>query len=184
MKIIFLDIDGPIISSGCYGIDHMCSMRRTVMNTNAIGYLNLLCKFTDAKIVTNSSHNYHDTPRYGIDSDSLEPVVQSHNNLMQDLIQHGVKKEYFHEKWVSKYPYISSKMDYDNHNYSDLNRLVAINDWIKENGECDWVCFDDIKFTDLENLIVVDFEHGITFDNANKAYKMLNSTNLDMPIVR
>lgn len=178
MKIIFLDIDGPVISSGCYGIDPMCSFKRSVMNTNAIGYLNFLCKFTDAKIVTNSSHNPEKTNRYKLDMETMNPVVSHTVDLKDDLIKHGVKKEYFHESWKTNFP------DPNNYYGGQEERLTAIIEWQKYNGNCNWVCFDDILFTKDERLILVEFEHGITYNNANKAYKMLNFTDLSMPIMR
>jgi hypothetical protein len=37
-------------------------------------------------------------------------------------------------------------------------------EWIDDNGECDWICFDDEVFTDDPRLFVIDFDRGIDYD--------------------
>ena len=83
-RICFLDIDGPIISTGCYGVTPSASNLRACMNQSAIGYLNMLCNHAKAKIVTNTSHNYHEVK---------EPdfATGEYRNLKMDLIRWGVK---------------------------------------------------------------------------------------------
>lgn len=154
-KIIFLDIDGPIINGPLYHTDMMCSANRSPMNTQAIGYLNYLCDKANAKIVTNSFHNFHLTNNETQD-------------LKTDLIKWGLKSSHFHEKWRTQFSmqsFVQSSV------YTD--RLIAIQTWIAENvelgEELKWVCFDDSRFTELKNLILIDFERGIDYNAYKKA---------------
>jgi len=161
-NIVFLDIDGPVIPGPLYNISSNCSHNRSLMSQNAIGYLNRLCGITESLIVTNSSHNFHDTTRG-------EKIY----SLKDDLLFHGLKERYFHQNWHTEFPFVSSPWDYENF---DHTRLIAINKWLKENGDHQWVCFDDIKFTDDERLIVVDFDDGITKASVNQAIKLLQDS--------
>lgn len=150
-KIVFLDIDGPIINASCYYLDKMCSIRRTVMNQSALGYVQRLCQIADAKLVTNSTHNFH----------QYEDMLSSVNMTLQnDLIKFGIDKEIFHKDWRTKFPNPpGSKFS----SSSDHRRMLAINEWMERNGEADWICFDDDAFTDDPRLVVVDFETGIDY---------------------
>ncbi len=165
MRVIFLDIDGPIINEGCYGTDFLCSSRRTVMNTSAIGWLNYLCRQAEALIVTNSSHNNHDIP-FG---------EGSYRSLRHDLIHHGVEPDYFHPNWRTDYPsWIGFS---DEHLMSPeaipggkSNRLSCIEKWLAEHENPDWVCFDDANFTRDRRLILVDFRDGIQGKHIDRAF--------------
>jgi len=150
-KIIFLDIDGPVISSGCYFHDMYCSHERTVFNTSATGIVRKLCQMFEAKIVTNSSHNYHN--------------VRS-RTLKDDLINiANIPEDYFHNDWRTKYP---SNED-DHPDFKDDNfmtthpRMRAIDKWQMKNGSVDWIAFDDANFTNNKRLFLVDFDEGITY---------------------
>ena len=146
-KVIFLDIDGPIINAGCYGINKAASMSRRVMNTSAIGWVNMLCEFGAAKVVTNSTHNRDD-------------ATMSVRDLRGDLIHWGLKEEYFHQNWRTRYA------------IDVFDRYNAIWDWMDKNGDHDWVCFDDYFFKDDPRLVVVDMNDGITYNNFETAAKL------------
>jgi HAD domain in Swiss Army Knife RNA repair proteins len=160
MKIIFLDIDGPIINTPLYYINPMVSFRRTHMNTAALGWISFLCKKTGAKIVCNSSHNYHHV-------DNLDE-----RDLKSDLCTIGrLDPDWFHPKWRTTYPY--SRGEY--------RRSAAILDWLDENKDPEvvsWVAFDDdwenfSEHHQINNLAKVVFEEGITTENALRAYHIL-----------
>ena len=140
-RIIFLDADGPIISTGCYGVTPYASSLRACMNQNAIGYLNMLVNHTKARIVTNSSHNYHE----------VKNNDGGFRDLKTDLIRFGVKEEYFH-KIAHKFP------TYGKFSGGNMNRLIAIEEWITRNETSQWVCFDDEIFTKDQRLIPIDFD--------------------------
>ena len=165
-RIVFCDIDGPIISSGCYGITPQASNARACMNQNAIGYLNILCNHAKARIVTNTSHNYHDVK---------EPETGKFRNLKTDLIRWGVKEHFFHEDWRTEYPYPEHDPE---HGYYDLPRLTAINQWLAKNGDHEWVVFDDAKFTEDKRLVLIDFDHGITRDSIMRACEIFGISHI------
>lgn len=159
MKLCFLDIDGPVINTPLYYINPMVSLRRTHMNHSAIGWIAALVKFTGAEIVTNSSHNYHHV-------DNLDD-----RDLRSDLISHGIKPEWFHPEWRTRYPYPTHR--------NGAPRSAAIDEWMSLCGKPEsWVAFDDAiddfyKDHQENNLVHIDFDEGITFDSFKRAYQIL-----------
>lgn len=156
-KIIFIDIDGPVINTPCYWVDGMASMQRSVMNTQSIGILNRLAYLADAKIVTNSTHNNH-------------TVRETGKTLKDDLLKWGIKEKYIHDDWRTSFPWPSLESDplFPTH-----RRLRGIMEWEKTNGEVDWIAFDDEPFVHESDgrLILVDFDHGIDYNLYLKACK-------------
>ena len=148
-KIIFLDIDGPVIHQPCYYIDIDSSFKRSVVSTTAIGYLNKLCTDYNAKIVCNSTHN------------DYIPFTKVQGDLKHDLIRHGVDGYNFHVNWRTGYP---NNLKGKATRSSSTNRLVAIELWQEENGVVDWICYDDDRFTQDKRLYCVSFERGIDMD--------------------
>lgn len=160
---MFLDIDGPIINTPCYYIDGFCSIKRTVMNTQAIGYVMRLAELANAYVVCNSTHNTHD-----ID----DPLTGNKRDLKTDLIYWGMKPEVFHKDWRTTYPYPDG-MKMSGHPEGHP-RMVAINHWLKKNGDYDWIAFDDDWFTKEKNLILIDFDLGIDKKAFEKAKSFWN----------
>lgn len=151
-NIIFLDVDGPLIPASLYGTNMHCSAERSLMSTTAIGWLNILCKETDAKVVMNSAHNYW-------------------GDLKADVIKNGLRPENFHEHWRTGFPNAVTKPG---------NRLSAIEDWIEDQFpespfDCNWVCFDDANFTNNKRLVLIDYNNGITHTNYLKAHNVLGT---------
>lgn len=145
-KIIFLDIDGPVINTPCYWVDWQASLERTVMNTQAIGILNRLCTLSGAYVVTNSTHN--------------NVTVQNGNDLRQSLIEWGLFESHIHKNWRTTMPWPYGRLSAS----SRSRRMWGIEDWMEDNGEADWICFDDEPFTDNPRLFVIDFDRGIDYD--------------------
>lgn len=161
-KIIFIDIDGPIINTPLYSLDAGCSVNRSTMNTQALGYICELVSISGAKIVTNSTHNTHDV------EDLLTGTKRS---LKDDLVYWGLEEEWFHENWHTSYPFPNGAKFSE---YSSHRRMKAIDEWQEANGEVDWVCFDDEPFTENPRLIVIDFELGIDFAAFQAALNVWN----------
>ena len=140
-KIIFLDMDGVTIPLALsYFLDTNPGDR--IMSNVVIGILNNICQKTNAKIVTNTTHN--------IDH-------QGQPSIREVLIRNGLKAEFLHE---------NSKTDFGVNN---MNRMVSIRKWLLENGEPEnWVAIDDEHFTDSPNLILVDRDVGITLKDMYK----------------
>lgn len=158
-KIIFLDIDGPIINTPCYYLDPMASMERSIMNTQALGYVARIARLADALIVTNSTHNTADC---------------NGKDLKQDLVKWGIKEELFHMSWHTNYPFPDVSIYDPNEVVLQHRRLLAINQWMKTNGQVDWICFDDCDFTTDPRLILVDFETGVDYSAYKAALKFWN----------
>jgi hypothetical protein len=155
-RIVFLDIDGPIINTPMFYLDPGASMLRAALNTQAIAYVKRLCKIANARLVTNSSHNY------AVVDDPLTGAVR---NLRQDLVTWGMPPDLFHVDWRTEYPNPSGATD-------TTRRLKAIQNWQDANGEADWVCFDDENFTNDKRLIRIDFDAGIDYAAYRKASKV------------
>ena len=153
-KIIFLDIDGPVIPIDVPVRD---SVFRTVCNKDSIEYLNLLCNETSAKVVTNSMHNYEDW--IGTD-------------LRDDLIKWGLDENFIHESWRIIFPMIDYRKV--NSKVRGIGRLVAIEHWINYHGDSSWVCFDDRKFSDLANLVHIEDGRGIKAHHFDSALDILS----------
>ncbi len=143
MRLIFLDIDGPMIPSSMFFIDEMASWDR-VFSPISIAILNALVEKTGAKIVTNSSHN---------------SLLTGNNDLNVDLINAGVPANSFHKNWRTEYP--------------SYPRDASLKKWLVDNDcrDADWICFDDVQFTDDDRLILVDFDTGLTTVHYNLAMK-------------
>lgn len=154
-KIVFLDIDGPVIDINCSVIQ---SELRLVHNPKSIEMLNKLCDRSGAKIVTNSMHNYN------------EPYGET---LREDLIMWGVHEDHFHDSWRTVFPAIDySKVESP---VRGIGRLIAIQEWLKENGNHKWVAFDDRKFTDLKNLVHISDGLGIRENHVEQALEVFSS---------
>lgn len=152
-RAVFLDIDGPIINTGCYSVDKQCSMQRTVMNQSAIGWVNRICRQANAWLVTNSTHNGH---------------LCEGRSLKDDLIRFGMDPDIFHTDWCTDYP----------ERWSGGSRMGCIEKWLDEHKEIkDWIAFDDAKFTYSKRLIVIDFDDGITYSKYSKGLKQFGFRN-------
>lgn len=167
-KIIFLDIDGPVIPYGCYFVNRDASYQRVFSNT-AIGYVKKLLELSDAKLVTNSMHNFYDRSNEDDYNNGLSYDINFYS-LKDDLIAAGISSDTFHDDWRTE---LSGSKPGPN------PRLDAIYGWIKKNefyGEDKiWIDFDDEDFApELDCCINIDFNNGITFENFSKACKIFN----------
>lgn len=144
-RVIFLDIDGPVITDSMFALDDNVSNLRSYMDANALGYVATLAQMAGAKIVTNSMHNSHYVEGLG------GPA-----SLKMDLIYHGLPAKLFHKDWRTQFSFDDN-----------ITRIGAIDIWLDAHGlslnSTDWVCFDDDKFTNRKNLILVDSRCGITY---------------------
>lgn len=153
-RIIFLDIDGPVIPSSQFFVDKHASYSR-VFAPSCLAIVKRLLEDADAKLVTNSTHNVLDRC---LDWDVPDGA---RFDLRQDLVAAGIPKERIHDDWRTLYPH-GGKFS------GSINRLDAINAWQAENGEADWIAFDDCDFGH-ERLILVDYDYGISTPHYNKA---------------
>jgi hypothetical protein len=156
-KILFLDIDGPVITTPCYFIDPECSMQRTVMSTHAIGYIKKLVREFGALVVLNTTHNIHDIE---------DPLTSRMRTIKDDLIWWGMKEDEFHPDWKTEYPNPYGAK------FSENRRARAVKNWLEKNGDHEWIAFDD-EFFDAGNQYVIDFDLGIDYNAYIWGYEKL-----------
>lgn len=152
MKIIFLDIDGPMIPATMYLIDQYAGFRRIFPETT-VAVLKRMCENTGAKLVINSTHNTCIESRE-VDGFTIHTVEETLKR------NHGFTDDHFHPDSRTRYPAV--------------NRLTAVTDWLALHPEVtDWVAIDDNNFTDNERLILVNPDTGIGVDVLNKVCEKL-----------
>lgn len=164
-KIIFLDIDGPIINTSMFYVKGDCSLERTYLNTEALANLYRILKLSGAKLVTNSTHSPYDIE----DELTLKP-----RTLKEDLIYWGLPADVFHDDWRTKYPNYREEFFHP--------RQASINEWLSRNGEHDWVAIDDVLFND-ERQYLIDFDRGITYHTLDKVLNFWNIENKKLVIL-
>lgn len=150
MKIIFQDVDGPLIpgrmyyaKNGHYSQEHGAFIYDPV----AVGMLRELCKRCDAKIVYSTAHNETDL-------DCMRRKARI--NGMEDLLHEDCRTEFR----VSLY-----------------NKKDAIVEWLRRHPEIggkDWIVFDDETILDGLPQIKVDFGIGLTISNFFDAVEYLS----------
>lgn len=138
-RIIFLDIDGPMIPASYYLVHRDCSHKRKFPETQ-IALLNELCERAGAKIVFNSTHNQS--------WDWVEDIDVA-------IVRAGFM------------PYHIRKTDFKTR-YPSLPRDLAVTEWLaNHNPNADWIAIDDVRFTDDERLFWVDADTGVTLRHLN-----------------
>lgn len=152
-KVIFLDIDGPMIPATVFLYDKMASWGRRFPPTT-IAVVKTLCERTGAKIVFNTTHNQ---PIPGID------------DIHMAISKAGVDGEHFHEDRHTLYP--------------QIDRALAVKEWLSRHPEVtNWVALDDVHFTDDERLIFVDSDAGLHLGHLNLAIDQLGGKRVIMLI--
>ncbi|WP_037476811.1 HAD domain-containing protein [Sphingobium sp. ba1] len=138
-RVIFLDIDGPMIPGTMFLIDRMCSFHR-VFPATTIAVINEVCKRTGAKVVLNTTHNrpFENVP-----------------DIVDAMVNFGFDRGHFHAFPKTMYP--------------DIPRDLAVKEWLNKRGDCDWIAFDDARFTDDERLIWIDPDCGLHLGYLNDA---------------
>ncbi len=123
-KILFLDVDGPLIPSGMYLVHKNASYERKC-SPICVAIVNELCRKADAKIVLNSTHS------------------REANIAIEDLKREGLER--FHDIATTNYPNKMSGGDrmaaiedwqercggvdwiaFDDSNFTENERLVLI----------------------------------------------------------
>lgn len=144
-KVVFLDIDGPMIPSTMFLVDRMCSFHR-VFPPTTVAVVNELCARTGAKIVFNTTHN--------LPLDDIPDIEVA-------LCNQGLLSEHLHPTDChTKYP--------------DIQRADAVKEWLARHPEVsEWVALDDVKFTTDERLIFVNSDAGLHVGHLNAAIQRL-----------
>jgi len=144
MKILFLDVDGPLIPLRLHKQwGHLFQYDEFggyyVWDSEFIEELNEHCGPQGVKIVFNSSHN-------ASGSDVIRMTAKAN----------GLREELLHQDVCTKYPEIS-------------HRYQAIQDWLKRNvpegRSCKWIVVDDEQLTYYNTKTPVPNQVQVTLDN-------------------
>lgn len=144
-RVVFLDIDGPMIPATMVLIDPGASWKRLFPATT-VAVVNALCARTGAKIVFNTTHNI--------------PIDQA-PDIEVALVNQGLDAEHLHPSDLKT-------------SYPSLPRDIAVREWLARHAEVErWVALDDVRFTEEPNLIWVDPDAGLHVGHLNAAIEML-----------
>lgn len=138
-RIIFLDIDGPVIPGTMYCLDRHCSWQKNIppMIAHAV---NTMCERTEAKIVFNTTHNR---------------VREGEETIFQAMVRAGFDPAHlFTADPATHYPKVA--------------RDQAVTEWLGRHPDTDWLALDDCEFTNDERLIRIDPHVGITLLTVNE----------------
>lgn len=139
-RVVFLDIDGPIIPFSMLLVNRMASHQRIIPEIT-VAVIREICDRSGAKVVFNTTHN---TPISGVP------------DIDDAMVTAGLPRDAIHKDKMTSYPMIS--------------RGLAVKDWLHRHPEVDeWIAFDDARFTDDENLIWVDPDAGLHLGHLNLA---------------
>ncbi len=168
-KIIFLDIDGPMIPGTMYLEDPFCSMHQTFDPRSVMILKKIIEKAGDVKIVFNTAHN-----------NTLEKTRHS-PGLLNVWHEHGFD-DYLHKDCKTTYP--NPMKDYLVPDDKEITRrLVAIYEWLNDHYDITqpnqvlWIAFDDEPI-DHKRACTVDFDTGLSVKEFNHAAKYLNFQHL------
>jgi hypothetical protein len=144
MKILFLDVDGPLIPLRLHKEwGHLFQYDEVggyyVWDDEFIKELNDHCPPQGIKIVFNSSHN-----------DSGAYVMR------MTALANGMRPDILHDDICTKYPQID-------------HRFMAIEEWLNRNvpfgSSCKWFVVDDMEITYYNSKKVVPNHIQVTLDN-------------------
>lgn len=135
MNVIFLDIDGPMISMGDLAIRPKTAIDRQ-FDPQKIKMLNLMLELTDSFLCINSTHN----------------IIKREDkfSIIDDLIAAGVPPLRFYKIPTTSYP--------------QVNRFDAITETV-DGEDIKWVAIDDAWFLpeDDDRLVRVNNAYGIGY---------------------
>jgi hypothetical protein len=145
-KIIFQDIDGPLIPFRMYYTGDRPfdpQQQSFIWDPVAVDMLNRLCEKFDAQIVFNTAHG--ENPR----------EVLLHQAAYNRL-------KYIHPEVKTKYPFTANR-------YQAITEFLEIYPSIQK---FDWIVIDDMQVC-LSRQIKVDWEVGMTLENYKKSCLLL-----------
>jgi hypothetical protein len=144
VKILFLDVDGPLIPARMYfngpptfgRIADSPTLTAWKYDPVAVGMIQTLIGKYDVRIVYNSTHN-----QFGDEY------------LLDQAIKNGFYKEDLHEEFRTEYP------------LETYSRSEGINRWLRKHPEVTHWCDVDDALVQVPNFVKVNFNVGITIEN-------------------
>lgn len=152
MKIIFQDVDGPLIPGRLYykkSARYNAELGAFVYDPVAVGMIRELCEQHDAKVVYNTAHNEEsfDLMRY-----------KARVNHMEDLLHDDCRTDFC----------LSAEDE-------NPSRRAAIERWLARHPEVtEWIVIDDERNIHPTRQITIDFDLGITIANFLRATEILS----------
>jgi hypothetical protein len=153
-KIIFLDIDGPMIPGSALLVDPFASIDQK-LDSRCVSILHKMLIDWDARIVFNT---YHNNWLYSSVTDNSHEMMDGYfvgsksTGLIHSFINVGLE-DFIHDTVCTEFPNIKVGK-------YESGRLPAINKWLEKNGEHNWICFDD-EFIDHERAYKISYDHGL-----------------------
>ncbi|QIG70654.1 hypothetical protein EVB91_098 [Rhizobium phage RHph_I1_18] len=167
-RVIFVDIDGPMIPGGMY-LRSMGASYERLFASHCVDALNAFCERTSAKIVFNSYHNYQTTcDRIGDD------FVNNGENLRKAAVRNGIISDHIHTDWRTEYASPETRKL----SGVTLGRYDAIQRWLTAHPDTtDWIAIDDADFRAYagDKQILIDFDYGFTIKEMNVALAKFNA---------
>jgi len=163
-KIIFLDIDGPMIPGTSYLENRFASLHQEFC-PRCIMVLKKILEKSEAKVVFNSTHNLHLEKTTHIPG--LLNVWKEHFDM--DVLHPSIKTNYPNPTKTWLVP----------EGHKPTRRLIAIYEWLHDNYDMDksnqvlWIAFDDEKI-DHKRAFTVNFDAGLTIAEYNHAARYLH----------
>lgn len=152
MKIIFQDVDGPLIPGRMYYAKHATyshDLGAFLYDPVAVGMIRELCRKHGAKVVYNTAHNEEDfnLMRY-----------KARVNDMEDLLHDDCRTDFV----LNQEDEIPS-------------RRAAIERWLARHPEVtSWVVIDDESNIHPTRQVTIDFNLGMTINSFFKAEEILS----------
>lgn len=157
-RVIFLDIDGPMIPGRQYAAKGGTQRRAGGaligyrFDPSSVNLVTHLARTADARIVWNTTHN-----------------ARGITQLTEDAVASGLDHQLFHADPQTEYP---GEVKFSGYAWS-MTRLKAIRRWLAAHPEVThWVAFDDDPIRS-KNAVRIDFQSGITSGHVDKAMAIL-----------
>jgi len=147
-KILFLDIDGPMIPGRAYTMPGQTKPVVEKFDPVAVGLVNYLCEYRDWKLVLHSSWI----------------TLFGANESVQHCISEGINQNYFH-----KHPHCDPELHW---------RYDRVAKWLEEHPDTThYAILDDEPYATgdlvhpkgmINHLVLVEFRDGILNDTLNQ----------------
>lgn len=149
-RVLFLDIDGPMIPLRSYDMPGQTRPVVTKFDSSAVGMVNRACFKTGRQIVLHTSW---------IRTNFWKPGIDGPGDVHDHCIEQGIKAELFHE---------------DAYCNRDISwRYDRVDEWLSRHPEVDdYVILDDVACDPLWNkkrhLLLIDESDGILMKDYHK----------------
>ncbi len=143
MRVLFLDIDGPMIPNRAYALAEQTEPYGTIFDNIAVAMINSICEASGAKIVLHTSW---------IRTKYKSRIIEMGHDVKEHCIGQGLEEKHFHEN-----PYCDRDISY---------RYDRIADWLSNNEVDDFAILDNVPplatFPHKNNFFLINADNGIS----------------------